>query len=85
MAQKRRNKYILISTIIVVIIIITIIILIFTVFIKNSDSESDSDSKDQEKTDPINEIDTIPNEEMNKARNAFKQYKYIDTKNNSYI
>ena len=85
LAQKRRNKYILISTIIVVIIIITIIILIFTVFNKNSDSESDSDSKDQEKTDPINEIDTIPNEEMNKARNAFKQYKYIDTKNNSYI
>ena len=79
--KKRRNKYILISTIILIIIIIIIIILIFTVFNKKSDSES----KEEEKTDPINEIDTIPNEEMNKARNAFKQYKYVDTLNNSYI
>ena len=80
-SKKRRNKYILISTIILIIIIIIIIILIFTVFNKKSDSES----KEEEKTDPINEIDTIPNEEMNKARNAFKQYKYIDSLNNSYI
>ena len=29
-------------------------------------------------------IDTIPQEEMDKARNAFKQFKYIDTVNNSY-
>ena len=29
-------------------------------------------------------IDTIPQEEMDKARNAFKQFKYIDTVNSSY-
>ena len=29
-------------------------------------------------------IDTIPQEEMDKARTAFNQFKYIDTVNSSY-
>ena len=76
--NKKRNMFIIISIVIVLIVAAIIVILIFTL------QDEDTDSKKEEKIDPINEIDTIPNEEMNKARNAFKQYNYIDTVNNSY-
>ena len=79
--NKKRNMFIIISIVIVLIVAAIIVILIFTL---EDEDDTDSDSKDKEKTDPNNEIDTIPNEEMNKARNAFKQYNYIDTVNNSY-
>jgi len=78
--NKKRNMFILIAIIVIVIVVAVVVIIILTL----QDDDSDSGSKEEEKTDPMNEIDTIPKEEMNKARNAFKQYKYIDTVNNSY-
>ena len=80
--KKKRNLFILIAIIVIVIVVIIIVVLILTLL--NDDPDPDSDKKEEEKTDPKNEIDTIPKEEMNKARNTFKQYKYIDTVNNSY-
>ena len=68
------RKKILILILIVLIIIIIIIVLYFTVFNKTSGDDNFSPG----------EIDTIQKEEMDKARNEFKQYKYIDTVNNSY-
>ena len=68
------KKKILILISIVLIIIIIIIVLYFTVFNKTSGDDNFSPG----------EIDTIQKEEMDKARNEFKQYKYIDTVNNSY-
>ena len=90
---KRRNRYLLLSGIIIVIVAIIVLVLVFIVFRKKSNTEPEPQPQPQpqpepdpeEKTDPKNEIDTISNEEMNKARNAFKQYKYTDTINNSYI
>ena len=75
--NKKRNNFIIISILFILIIASIIIALIFNVIKKDSDPD--------EKIDPKNEIDIISNEEMNKARNAFKQYKYTDTINNSYI
>ena len=78
--NSKRNKFILIFIIILVILVGIIVILI--IFLSNDDS--DSESKDEEKIDPANEIDTIPNEEMNKARNAFKHLTYNETTNGNY-
>ena len=77
--NNKRNKLIFIF-ILIAVIIITAIILIFTVFI----GDSESDSKNEEIDDLPNEIDTIPKEEMDKARTSFKQYKYNDISNSNY-
>ena len=70
-----KKKIIIISVSISLVLIAIIIVLIFTVFIKKNDEDNFSPS----------EIDTFSKEEMDKARNAFKQYKYTDTINSSYI
>ena len=73
--NSKRNKFILIFICIIIILAIIIVVLILFVFKKDSDDTNE----EEEKTDPRNEIDTIPNEEMNKARNAFKQFTYSET------
>ena len=75
--NKTKNKIILI-TLIILFLITFILILIFIVF-KNAPN---SDTNHKEINYPPNEIDTIPKEEMDKARNAFKQYQYNVTYNN---
>ena len=75
--KKTKNKFILISIIsILVVAIIIIVILIFTVFNKE-DSEEDKDYP--------TELDTIPSEELNKARDSFKQFNFTDTINSSKV
>ena len=76
-----RNKIIFISLIILILAII-FIILFFTVFSKGE--ENNEEKKDEYNESSSSEIDTISKEELNKAREAFKQYKFIDTINNSY-
>ena len=61
---------------IVLVLIIIAIVLIFTVF-RNNNSDDDEFSP--------SEIDTFTKEELDKARNAFRQFNYIDTINDSYI
>ena len=83
---KKMKKIIIISIASAVIIAIIVIILVFTVFKSNSNSDSEGDKKEEDGGDKYSpsEIDTIPKEELDKARNAFKQYKYIDRINKSY-
>ena len=66
--SNKRIKIILIFIILLILIIIAII-LFFTVFKKDTESNSD---------DP-RELDTISSEELNKARNSFKQFRFNDT------
>ena len=79
--KSKRNKIIIIYLIIILILVILFIILFFTVFSKDEDNK---DKKDEYDESSSSEIDTISKEELNKAREAFKQYKFIDTINNSY-
>ena len=76
--KKKWIKIILVIFLLILIITIILIILFFIVF------KEDSNSENNEIYDSPSEIDTIPKEEMDKARNKFKQYKYIDTVNSSY-
>ena len=61
---------------IILIIISIIIILSFGVF-KNKEKKKEIKNIDKSK-DNINELDTISNEEINKARNSFIQFNFID-------
>ena len=61
---------------IILILIIIIIILSFTVF-KNKEEKKAIKKVDKNK-DNINELDTISNDEINKARNSFIQFNFID-------
>ena len=83
---KKMKKIIIISIASAIIIAIIVIILVFTVFKSNSNSDSEGDKEEEDSGDKYSpsEIDTIPKEELDKARNAFKQYKYIDNVNKSY-
>ena len=72
----KHKKIIIISVSIVLVLIIIAIVLIFTVF-RNNNSDDDDFSP--------SEIDTFTKEELDKARNAFRQFNYIDIINNSYI
>ena len=73
----KHKKIIIISVSIVLVLIIIVIVLFFTVFRNNNNSDDDDFSP--------SEIDTFTKEELDKARNAFRQFNYIDTINNSYI
>ena len=73
----KHKKIIIISVSIVLVLIIIAIVLIFTVFRNNNNSDDDDLSP--------SEIDTFTKEELDKARNAFRQFNYIDTINDSYI
>ena len=71
--SKINTKCIIISAICVLLIIAIVLILIFTVFSKKDESDkSDQGSEDN------TQIDTIPPEEMNKARQSFKQYNFTE-------
>ena len=76
--KKTKKIFILISIIsIIIAFIIVFLILLFTVF-KKADNEND---KEENYDDPY-QLDNIPKEEMNKARNSFKQYVFnYDTQN----
>ena len=76
----KKKKSILIAAIILI-LVLALIIIIIAVTVKGSNS--DSDNKEEEGDSP-SEIDTIPKEEMDKARKAFKQEKYIDNINSDY-
>ena len=78
---KNRTKFIIIGSIIIAIIAIVIVVLILVVFKKDNEEQGE----DIYHEESYSEIDTIPNSEMNKARASFKQYKYIDSVNSSYI
>ena len=77
-----KKKIIIIVSAIVLLIVVVVIVLVFTVFKKNS-SNTNKDSDKDDSTQSV--LDTIPQEEMDKARNAFKQYTYIDSVNSSYV
>ena len=71
--SKINTKCIIISAICVLLIIAIVLILIFTVFSKKDESDK-SDQSSEDNT----QIDTIPPEEMNKARQSFKQYNFTE-------
>ena len=73
----KHKKIIIISVSIVLVLIIIAIVLFFTVFRNNNNSDDYDFSP--------SEIDIFTKEELDKARNAFRQFKYTDTINNSYI
>ena len=83
-SPKNKMKFIIIGSIIFVIIAIVILILVLVVF-KKDDEKEEKEGEDTYHEESSSEIDTIPNSEMNKARDSFKQYKYIDIVNSSYI
>ena len=79
-------------------IVVVVIVLVFTVFKKkssneNKDSETDSSTdestdkgKGEDKDDSTQSVlDTVPQEEMDKARSAFKQFTYTDSVNSDYV
>lgn len=70
-------KIILIILCVIIVIAIIAVVLYFTIFKK--DSSDDSGDNDDEDDTYQTVLDTIPQEEMNKARNAFKQYQFIDS------
>ena len=77
-----KKKFWIIAIIsILVVLIIIFIILIFTVF-KNDDSE-DSEEDSEENYDEPTVLDTIPSEELNRARDSFMQFNY--TENNAFL
>ena len=66
-----KTKFLIISIISILIALVFIfIILIFTVFKKDKDTKDNYDYP--------TELDTIPSEELNKARNSFLQYNFTD-------
>ena len=79
----RRKKYLKLLFIILfplLIITLIIIILFFTVFKKNNSKEDNQEDKDN----PY-ELDTISKEELDNARDSFKQYNFSDSFDNSII
>jgi predicted peptidase len=77
MGQKKTKRKFLLISIISIIVVLTIIFLIIFIT-KKTDSEQNDDN------DPT-EIDTIPKEEFEKARNSFKQFNFTDPVNSSKI
>ena len=71
--SKITKKCIIISAACALIVLAIILILIFTVFSKK-DENKNSDQGSEDNT----QIDTIPTEEMNKARESFNQYNYTE-------
>ena len=82
-SHKNKMKFIIIGSIILVIIAIVILVLVLVLVVFKKDDEKEGEDTYHEESS--SEIDTIPNSEMNKARESFKQYQYIDTVNSSYI
>lgn len=80
-SHKNKMKFIIIGSIILVIIAIVILVLVLVVFKKDDEKEGEDTYHEESSS----EIDTIPNSEMNKARDSFNQYQFIDTVNSSYI
>ena len=72
---------------------VLVIVLVFTVFNKNSNNENKRQEtdlptdkgRDDEDDSYQRVLDTIPKEEMDKARNAFKQFTFNDTVKKDYI
>ena len=82
--KKMKRKFLLISILsILIAVIIIFVILIFTVF--NKEDKDEDHDEDEDNIDPPNELDTIPKEEFEKARNSFKQYNFIDTEDSSKV
>ena len=72
--SKINKKCIIISTTCVLLIIVIVLILVFTVFSKKDENDKSGQGSEDDKT----QIDTIPPEEMSKARQSFKQYNFTD-------
>ena len=70
------GKIIIIVVAIILVLAVIGVVLYFTVFKKSSSNSDDSYTTT---------IDTFTQEEMDKARNAFKQFSYTDTANSSYV
>jgi len=81
-SSKNIMKFIIIGSVILVIIAIVIIVVLI---LRSSHKNDEGKIEDTYNEESYSEIDTIPNSEMNKARESFKQYQYIDTLNSSYI
>ena len=81
-SSKNRMKFIIIGSVILAIIAIVIIVVLI---VRSSNKNDEGKIEDTYNEESYSEIDTIPNSEMNKARESFKQYQYIDTVNSSYI
>ena len=77
--KKNWIKLSLIIGIIIILIIVIIIILMFTVLKK------EEEDKDNQIIDDKTILDTIPKEELDKARNSFNQSSFIDTVDTSKI
>ena len=75
--SNNKKNILIISVIIILILIIILIILIFTVFKKDKKSKQNNESN--------TEIDTIPSEEMDKARKSFKQYNFTDEEDSTKV
>ena len=88
-----KKTIIIIISVIVLLIVILVIVLVFTVFNKNSNNENKGQEtdlptdkgRDDEDDSYQRVLDTIPQEEMDKARNAFKQFTFNDTVNKDYV
>jgi predicted peptidase len=72
--SKINTKCIIISAICILLIIAIVLILVFTVFSKKEENDKPDRGSEEDKT----QIDTIPPEEMNKARQSFKQYNFTE-------
>ena len=93
--KKSCNKktIIIIISVIVLLIVVLVIVLVFTVFNKNSNNKNKGQEidlptdkgRDDEDDSYQRVLDTIPKEEMDKARNAFKQFTFNDTVKKDYI
>ena len=93
--KKSCNKktIIIIISVIVLLIVVLVIVLVFTVFNKNSNNENKGQEtdlptdkgRDDEDDSYQRVLDTIPKEEMDKARNAFKQFTFNDTVKKDYV
>ena len=71
--SKITKKCIIISAACALIVLAIILILVFTVF-----SEKDENKNSDQGSEDNTQIDTIPTEEMNKARESFNQYNYTE-------
>ena len=88
-----KKTIIIIISVIVLLIVVLVIVLVFTVFNKNSNNENKGQEtdlptdkgRDDEDDSYQRVLDTIPQEEMDKARNAFKQFTFNDTVNKDYV
>ena len=75
--KKVKRRFLLISIISIIVVLIIIYLIIFLTKKNNSEQNDDND-------DPT-ELDTIPKEEFEKARNSFKQFNFTDSVNSSKI